>query len=275
MPFNWDVRQGDPGDIGVPDSTYKVESPDPPPAPEDLDPEQDPVVEGGYMITSGICLYCGSHLETPESNETRSTEVEVVIYRNNSDSTEQSTDTAPSTSPSSPEVATAARSEYPIIIDLTSDDNDIKESDSDGARVNLCTGRRVRGFPWTGDQKLDLYILKLGYEVNYEEVGKILTEKHKKPRKKTSVIAQFAEYRYTPLNKRLHLEVSTAIWNNELNKYSVFTTGLKTAARNVGIELFPRQTEDIRIPENFPLTGRNGRPEEDEDDSDSSVSSSK
>ncbi|RVD83164.1 uncharacterized protein DFL_007563 [Arthrobotrys flagrans] len=242
MPFNWDISQETPVDIDALGEPWEVNyhlNPS-----NDIKAEEDSKLEVEIKYeeppASGVCPHCGGNLATIKPSGAISTEVEVVVYTDNIISAQNS----PTSQDSSPgqSISTAATSspspqatmnpKEPVIIDLTTLDNESdKESDSDSARANPYTGKRVNRWPWTDNEKLDLYILKLVYSVSNDELSKILSAKHNKTRGKTSVVAQFAEYRYTPLNQKLYLEVTTTIANNELYRYSNTTDSLKSAAR--------------------------------------------
>ncbi|KAF3187072.1 hypothetical protein TWF788_002650 [Orbilia oligospora] len=281
MPLNWDVLDHEVlSDISAADEPWEAEPQDQyQNFSDDLKAEEDnnsqSRIEATAPMLTGVCPHCGSNFmseQKPSGNT--STEVEVFVY---TDCNRTSSQGSPASTTPSSSCSVDIKPNDQIIIDLTLSDNEGgHEADSDSVRINPYTGKRVNR--WTEDEKTDLYVLKLAYSVNNEELSRILSQKHQKFRGKNSVVAQFTEYRYTALNKKLYLEVATAIINDKLYKYSSFTSGLKSAARRVGVVLVLRRKEDIRIADT-PLTCRNTRrdrgPDDENSDSDSSVSSSK
>ncbi|KAK6510536.1 hypothetical protein TWF506_009641 [Arthrobotrys conoides] len=277
MPLNWDLTQEISSEIDATDEIWQAEPQDQyldllneTKIEEDHDQKLESDVQPEQSTVNGVCPHCGSDLSTIKPIETGSAGVEVVVYTDYDRTRSQNSPA--STTPSSCQ-SMGTRPEDPFVI---SDDEKGQDGDSDRVRINPYTGRCVQR--WTERDKLDLYILKMAYKVSNKELSKILSQKHQKSRKQSSCKAQFAEYKQTALNHRLYRDVAKAITNDELYRYSEFTSGLKSAARRIGIGLVLRRKQDIRISDT-PLTCRNTRKDRGNDDegsdSDSSVSSSK
>ncbi|KAF3199015.1 hypothetical protein TWF679_001678 [Orbilia oligospora] len=260
MPLNWDVLDHEVlSDISAADEPWEAEPQDQyQNFSDDLKAEEDnnsqSRIEATAPMLTGVCPHCGSNFmseQKPSGNT--STEVEVFVY---TDCNRTSSQSSPASTTPSSSCSVDIKPNDQIIIDLTLSDNEGgHEADSDSVRINPYTGKRVNR--WTEDEKTDLYVLKLAYSVNNEELSRILSQKHQKFRGKNSVVAQFTEYRYTALNKKLYLEVATAIINDKLYKYSSFTSGLKSAARRVGVVL-KLAPEILYRAYNWSSHGRNG-----------------
>ncbi|KAF3127304.1 hypothetical protein TWF703_010000 [Orbilia oligospora] len=307
MPLNWDISDHEaPSDVDAAGELWETEPQDHfPNLSNGMKVEQDckseKKVKAEEPTASGLCPHCGSSLDITKPSVVTSAEIEVVVYTDcDRSSAQSSTSTTPSSSRSwdikpdnfidltlltdnedCQETATPIR-----VTDTSQDHNSVQRlstsqgSDSDIVRINPFTATRVNS--WTYKEKQDLYVLKVAYSVNNEEISKILSRKHRKPRSKSSVVAQFAKYRYKALNNKLYVEVATAIIKDELYQYSDFTGGLKSAAQKVGIALSLRgkgevRIPDIRVPETSPAHRNTRRDRGDDEycDSDSSVSSSK
>ncbi|KAK6353930.1 hypothetical protein TWF730_008350 [Orbilia blumenaviensis] len=234
---------------------------------------------------SEICPHCGANITAIKPNKAYTPDFEIVVYNRNSFDSGSSIPSSTRSSPARSSVKTQLssvpsspgfRAEDPIIISddevEAGADKSIGDIDTISSDFDKCNNR----VPWACDEKLDLYILKLGFIVKNKYLSAIMNQKHGKEWRASSMVAQFAEYKYTPLNARLHLEVATSIVNGEFClKYSDAIKGLRKAAGKVGIEISLRGREEIRIPQNIPTSRRRINQFGEDSDSDSSVSSSK
>ncbi|KAK6511733.1 hypothetical protein TWF481_000639 [Arthrobotrys musiformis] len=186
-----------------------------------------------------------------------------------------------------PPVAEIKSEPDPVIIDLTLSDSESSQESSQHSighssriRIDSYTAKSINRWPWSHDEKLDLYLLKLAYYITNKEASAVLSQKHRKPRATGSIAAQFAEYKSAAVSKRLYHEVYMAIHNGKLHRYSSYIKDLKAAARRVKVVLQPRSKEEICIPPAPTYVHQNTRTDSrendsEETDSDSSISSSK